>query len=144
MWIPLALVSVFLFVAACLIFFNGQIVLSGLEKEPVATPTRVARLSTPTLVPTIVRQPTLPPATATPLPVIGKIIEPRVNVRAEPNTFAKILGKVIKEDMVTILGRSEDEAWYQVRLNDIAEPSWIFAETLEIASGDVTTLPIAK
>ena len=142
-WVSFAVVAVLLLLAACLIFFGGQFALSGLAPQAQTTPTRVVHLATPTIIPTIVRQLTLPP-TAPPLPVIGKIIELRVNVRAEPNTSARIIGKVIRDEAITLIGRTEDGAWYQVRLSDITESSWIYGATMEIASGDTNTLPIVK
>ncbi len=93
---------------------------------------------------TITLQPTLPPIPATAVPVIGKIIETRVNVRAAPNVTAKIIGKVVRDEQLSLIARSQDGAWYQVRLADLAEASWVFGETLEITTGDPNTLPITK
>ena len=69
-WIPFAIGAVILFFCSILLFVGGPLVL-GLSSLPTPTQTIVA-LPTPTLVPTLVRVPTLPLPTATATPVLAK------------------------------------------------------------------------
>jgi hypothetical protein len=140
-WIPLAIGAVVLFMCAVLLFVGGQLALNVLK--PSATATRVVvALPTRTPIPTIVRPPTSPPPTATPQPVLAKIVEQRVNVRAAPTTASQIVGKLNRNDQLIVVGRNEDGTWYQVQIAGAAELRWVFAETMQIVSGDASQLPV--
>ncbi len=104
---------------------------------PRFLPTEPVKIETP--------EPT-PPPTQIPksAPVTAQVIEVRVNLRAAPNTGAEIVGKVEKNDQLTLLGRSQDSQWYQVTLAGKTELAWVFGDTLQIVSGDPKTLPAVK
>jgi Bacterial SH3 domain len=140
-WIILGAASALLFACAVLVFFGGQLVVGALVGEPTPTRTRLVQLPTPTAFPTIVRQPTLPMPSATPLPVLAKVIEPRVNVRAGPSLDAQIVSKIQQDNLITLIGVSQDRMWYQVLIAGRAEPAWVFGETLQITSGEPSALP---
>jgi hypothetical protein len=130
-----------------LLFIGGRFAFGGglAGLFSAATPTRptVVALATNTPVPTVVRLPTQPPPPASPAPVIAKVIEASVNVRATPSTSAKIIGKLKKDNTISLTGRSVDGKWYQATIQSLTTPGWVFGETLQIASGDANTLPLA-
>jgi uncharacterized protein YgiM (DUF1202 family) len=78
---------------------------------------------------------------AVPVPVEGKMIEERVNLRAAPSTDAEVVGKLEKDAQITLIGRSEDGKWYQADIEGRLE-GWVFGQTLEITSGDSEILPV--
>jgi len=140
-WIPLAIGAVVLLLCAIFLFVGGNFALGALGSKP--TPTRTLAPTLPaTAVPTVVRLPTVPPPTATPQPVLAKVIERAVNVRNGPSTKNKIISSLKKDNQVTLIGRNDDSTWYQVNIVGAAAPGWVFGETLEIVSGDPTTLPV--
>lgn len=141
-WVPLAIGAIVLLLCAILLFFGGRFVLGSLGT--LATPTRatLVPLATNTPMPTVVRLPTQPLPSATPAPVIAKVIEKTVNVRATPSTKAKVIGTLKKDNQISLTGRNEKGDWYQVNIAGAAEPGWVFGETLQIVSGDPKTLPV--
>ncbi len=143
-WIALGVASVILVACIVLIFFGGQLVVAALVEDPTPTRAPLVQLPTPTPYPTVVRQPTLPLPTATPVPVLAKVIERRVNVRAGPSLDAQIVGKIQQDDLLTLIGISQDDEWYRVMIAGRTEPAWVFAETLEVTRGDPGTLPIGR
>jgi hypothetical protein len=142
-WVPLAIGAVVLLFCAMLLFVGGRFALSALG--PTSTPTRatVVALATNTPVPTVVRLPTQPLPPASPAPVIAKVIEASVNVRGTPSTSGKIIGKLRKDNTISLTGRSVDGQWYQATVQGVTGPGWVFKETLQIASGDPAMLPLA-
>ncbi len=71
----------------------------------------------------------------------ARVIEKSVNVRAAPDTKAKITGKLKEGDEITLIGKNNDGQWYQAIIAGLTEPGWVFAELVEIVSGDQNTLP---
>lgn len=139
-WVPLAIGAVVLLFCGVLLLVGTNVFL-GSGAKPTATRTLApTQVSTP--VPTAVRLPTQPPPTATPAPVIAKVIEKTVNVRATPSTKAKVIGSLKKDNQVSLIGRNEIGDWYQVNIAGAAEPGWVFGETLQIVSGDPKALPV--
>jgi hypothetical protein len=145
-WVPLAIGAVVLLLCAILLFVGGQFAVGMLGTTTKATPTKVVAV-VPTLpataVPTRVALPTLPPPTATPAPVLAKVIEKAVNVRNGPTTKNKIISSLKQNNQITLVGRNSDNTWYQVNIAGLTEPGWVFAATLQIASGDPDSLPVA-
>jgi hypothetical protein len=143
-WVPFAITAVILAAIGLVLWFviKPQFVPAP---TPTPRPTATERPATPTELPTFTPAPTNTPAfTATPLPVTGQVTENTVNIRALPSTKAGILGKLKKDDRLTLLARSEDGAWYQIALpSDPNKRGWVFGETLQI-SGDPNTLPVEK
>jgi anionic cell wall polymer biosynthesis LytR-Cps2A-Psr (LCP) family protein len=94
----------------------------------VTTETPVATLA-PTLEPTAVV------AAATPAGAL--VIIPRgdvVNLRQVPNIRGRIIGKLIGGQQATIIGRSEDGAWLEVRIG--RRVGWVARSVVQV-SGDV-------
>jgi hypothetical protein len=143
-WIPLAIGAVVLFICAILLFFGGSFALGAFGgTKPI--PTRAPLPTLPaTPVPTVVRLPTQPPPTATPAQVLAKVAETKVNVRGGPSTKDKIISSVKKNDQLTLVGRNSDNTWFQINIAGSTAPGWIFAQTLQIVSGDPNTLPVAS
>ncbi len=146
-WIPLAIGAVVLLLCALLLFIGGNLALGALSGGTNPTPTLRAIAPTlpiaPTPIPTRVALPTQPPPTATPEPVLATVIEVKVNVRAGPSTKDKIISSVKKNDQLTLVGRNADSTWYQINIAGATAPAWVFGQTLQIASGDPNTLPVA-
>lgn len=143
-WVPLAIGAVVLLLCAVLLIVGSQIILPNLKLGSQATPTKTLAPALPaTPIPTRVALPTLPAPTATPAPVLAKVIEARVNVRNGPTTKNKIISSLKRNEQITLVGRDSDNTWYQVNLAGSTEPGWVFAATLQITSGDPNTLPLA-
>lgn len=144
-WVPLAIGAAVLLLCAVLLFFGGRFVLGVLGPSAATTPTRSSplALATNTALPTLVRLPTAVLPTSTPQPVLAKVIENTVNVRAEPSTKAKVMSSLKKNNQISLVGRNEAGDWYQINLTGGAAPGWVFAATLQIVSGDPKALPVA-
>lgn len=66
-----------------------------------------------------------------------------LNVRSEPNTnAARIAPAVTDGEVIQLVGRSEDQAWYLIRLEN-GDFGWVFGEFVEVR-GDANTLPTVK
>jgi hypothetical protein len=63
---------------------------------------------------------------------------------AAPNTQAEIIGKLEKDDQITLVGRSEDGKWYQAQIAGASEQGWVFRKTLAIVSSDPAILPVVE
>lgn len=131
-----------------------SIVVIGCAAEPTPTPTpeppppptevpTEAPTNTPppppTQVPTVA--PTNTPApTATPTPITGTV-KSTLNVREQPTTRAKLLGVLRTADVVTLVGRTEDNSWLQINY-PLGETTtaWVIAERIDTAA-NLDTLP---
>ncbi len=143
-WVPLAIGAVVLLLCALLLIGVSQFVLPKLGVVSQSTPTKTVALALPaTAVPTVVRLPTSLLPTATPAQVLAKVVEAVVNVRSGPSTKDRIISRVKKNDQLVLIGRIQDSTWYQVNIAGLTEPGWIFAQTLQIVSGDQNSLPLA-
>ena len=143
-WVPFAVGAVVLFACAVLLFVGGQFALSALG-PPSATPTTsLAALPTITPLPTVVPLPTDLLPSPTPVVVLAKVIETRVNVRASPSTQAQIVSKIQRNDVINLIGRNSDTTWYQVSIAGQAKPAWVFAATLQVTNGDPKNLPVVN
>ena len=146
-WVPLAIGAVVLLLCAILLFVGGQFAIGafgGTGSKPTSTRAIVVVPTLPaTAVPTRVALPTLPPPTATPAPVLAKVIEKTVNVRNGPTTKNKVVSSLKQNNQITLVGRNSDSTWFQVNIAGQTEPGWVFAQTLQIASGDPNSLPVA-
>ena len=122
---------------ACLVLF-----LFACTPQP-ATPTL-----TTSQTPEVPHVPTAPPTatllpTATPTP-IRAVVTDTLRVRAKPGTDAPIVGRLKKDDVVFLLGRREDNQWYQITYPpDSLDRAWIFAQVVKPES-DPLALPIAE
>ncbi|MCL5951717.1 MAG: SH3 domain-containing protein [Chloroflexi bacterium] len=141
-WVPLAIGIVAFAVASFILIFGGHAILGFLA--PSVRPIQV-QVAQPTFTPLPAQSdaPTLPLPTETVSLVVATVIEPRVNVRAAPSTQAEIKGKILKGARVFLEARTADGQWYRVSIVDIPKPAWVFAETLQVSSGDPNQLPVS-
>lgn len=145
-WVPLAIGAIVLLACALLLWVFGRYALSAMATQTTPTP-RASSLIIPTStpIPTAVQLPTSQTATAVaPATVQAKVIEPSVNVRANPSTSAKVITKVKKDAILTLLGRDEKGEWYQINAPGTTNRAWVFAQTVEVTAGDPASLPVAS
>lgn len=141
-WVPLAIGAGVLLFCAVILFAGSRLLLGGATTAPTRTVVAVVPPGTSTPMPTVIKLPTLTQATPTSSVVIAKVIENTVNVRAGPSTKDKILTKLKKDNQISLVGRNEKGDWYQVSVTGTTEPAWVFADTLQLVSGNPQTLPI--
>ncbi len=144
--LPTLALSAFWFWIVMLILLCGcgviLVTMTPIFPKETAGPPR-ALATEPALTPTPRVQPTATSAaTATPATVTAKITEDVVNLRARPTTSATILGKLQKDDQLTLIGRNQDSTWYQTESNN--QKGWVFGQTLQIVSGDANALPVVQ
>ncbi|MGB8646648.1 MAG: SH3 domain-containing protein [Anaerolineae bacterium] len=113
--------------------------------EPTATP--IVPTDTPTatlLPPTATPSPTpiTPTAVPTAVPITGSVIA-RLNVRQSPSLTGKQLGILNKDDAVTLLGRTTDNAWLQIYypITQTTTNGWVVARLVQTSplSGTLAT-----
>jgi len=129
-----------------------SVVLIGCAAEPTATPEPTLQpTDIPTDVPTATSEPSatdvptiaptdLPPPTATQTPVTG-VVKSTLNVREQPTTRATLLGVLKKDDVVTLVGRTEDSTWLQINypLGESTK-AWVIAERID-TTAQLAALP---
>lgn len=149
-WIPFGGGGICLILAAALVFFGGRTLQGSLFPSPSSTQVKsaqsgmiAARSPSPTRVALFTL---IPPSTPSPMAasVTATVTEARVNVRAAPNTRANVVGKIKKDDVITLVGRNEESTWYQVAIPGITPPSWVFGQTLKVTNGDPRLLPVSR
>jgi len=111
------------------------------QVPPTATPSATATATAPpTATPTFTATATsTPSATATPTvtasstPTVFAVVrsQQRVNIRGGPGTRFAAIGSLAPGSAVQVIGQSEEEDWYQVRLDDGGE-GWISASLLRL------------
>lgn len=133
-----------------------SVVVIGCAAEPTATPTVPPPTEEPTQVPateaptntpepTATELPTvaptdLPPPTETPTPLTG-VVKSTLNVREQPTTRAKLLGVLKKDDVVTLIGRTDDKTWLQINYPPgETTTAWVIAERID-TTANLDTLP---
>lgn len=129
-----------------------SVVVIGCAAEPTATPTaepEPTELPTeaptntpepsPTEAPTIAPTDT-PQPSPTPIPITGTV-KSTLNVREQPSTRAALLGVLQTNDVVTLVGRTEDSSWFQINY-PLGETTtaWVIAERIA-TTADVASLP---
>ncbi|MCC7161314.1 MAG: PD40 domain-containing protein [Anaerolineae bacterium] len=115
--------------------------------EPTAQPTEIpTQAPTDTPEPTATQVPTVastdtPSPTSTPTPVTG-VVKSTLNVRQEPTTRATLLGVLTKDDVVTLVGRTEDSSWLQINypLGE-STTAWVIAERID-TTANLAALPV--
>ena len=80
------------------------------------------------------------PAYAAPAPPFAVVTIPRLNVRAAPSTVAPVVGQVMAEERVTVLGRNGDGTWLRVEAAS-GVSGWVFAEMTQ-PSVPITALDV--
>jgi uncharacterized protein YgiM (DUF1202 family) len=129
-------------------------ILIGCAAEPTAIPTDAPTATevpteqpadTDTPEPTATDMPTVAPTdtpnpTATPTPVTGTV-KSTLNVRDQPTTRGTLLGVLKKDDVVTLVGRTEDTTWLQIRY-PLGEQTnaWVIAERID-TTANLASLP---
>ena len=119
-----------------------------MTKEPTMAPTQTSTQTvTPRPTSTYTPRPTntrLP--SATPYPQL-RVVSSSANLRSGPGTNYGVAGVVSSGDTVTVLARTADSSWYNVRL-DSGTRAWVAASVVEpmnfpsaIAIGVVATIP---
>lgn len=127
-------------ILALLLILSAILIGCAAEPTPTATPEPPTAIPTEaptnTPEPTATTEPTAVPTnttapTATPPPITG-MVKSTLNVREQPTIKAKLLGVLKKDDIVTLLGRTEDKAWLQINY-PLGEKStaWVIAERIE-------------
>ncbi len=120
-----------------------SVVLLGCAAEPTPTPEPPPPpTAVPTEAPTETPEPTAtdvptvaptdtPPPTNTPTPATG-VVKSTLNVREQPTTRATLLGVLKKDDIVTLVGRTEDSTWLQINY-PLGEQTtaWVIAERID-------------
>lgn len=133
-----------------------SVILIGCAAEPTPTPTPEpppptavpTDVPTNTPAPTATQVPTVAPTnttapTATPAPITG-VVKSTLNVREQPTTKAKLLGVLKKDDVVTLVGRTEDKAWLQINYPPgDTTTAWVIAERIDTTANLDTLTPIA-
>lgn len=104
-------------------------------RAPTASPTARAQ-NAPTQTATV--KPTLGPSptpTATPIEFAAYRTTEILRVRALPNTSAEILGKLPRDFVLDVLGRSQDSQWLAIAYPDFGSLGWVSAEFVTPRSG---------
>lgn len=129
------------------------VIVTGCAAEPTATPvppspTEVIATPVPTdtpVPPSPTIEPTMAPTdtpepTPTPVPITGTV-KSTLNVREQPSTRAKLLGVLQKDDVVTLVGRTEDKQWLQINY-PLGETTtaWVIAERID-TTANLDALP---
>ena len=142
--LPTLAMSAFWFWIVMLILLCGCgvifITMTPIFPKPTAAPPHVLATEPPLPAAT---QPK-PTATAAPTaaPVTAKVTENVVNLRAGPSTNDTVVGKLAKNDPLTLIGRNQDSTWYQTESNN--QKGWVFGQTVQITSGDAQSLPVVQ
>lgn len=99
------------------------------------TPTRRnTRTPFPTLTPRVSPSPTFAPLRA--------VVTDTLRVREQPNTAARILGRLQPQTVVALLSRTDDSQWFSIEYPEASgRIGWIFGEVVA-PQGDINTLPI--
>jgi uncharacterized protein YgiM (DUF1202 family) len=142
-WLPLAISVLVLLFCTLAVWVLGRPAWQALTQPPVFARTSLLDLPTATSIPTIVRLPTPFAPAATPVSVMARVIEARVNVRAGPSLQAQVVTTIPRDERITLIGRSADGQWYQVVYQVGTKPAWVFSETLEVVGANTQSLPIA-
>ena len=141
--LPTLAMSAFWFWIVMLILLCGCgvifVTMTPIFPKATAAPPRVLATEPPLT-------PTQPKPTATPVPtaapVSAKVTEDVVNLRAGPSTNDSIIGKLARDDELTLVGRNQDSTWYQTGPNH--QNGWVYGQTIQITGGDANGLPVAQ
>ncbi len=111
---------------------------------PTATP--IPPTATPTLTPPPTATPTpaptaTPTPTATPEPPSLKVSADILNIRSGPGTVYPVVGRLTKDTIVRLVGKSEDGKWWQIETKE--GKGWVFGD-LGIAFGALERLAVVK
>ena len=96
---------------------------------------------TPVSTATPLPSPTPAPAvTNTPIPVIPRVMAATiVNIRSGPDTAYPVVGTLLPDSPLPVIGQNETGTWWQVRQED-GTPGWVSNSVVE--ASDVTGVPI--
>ncbi len=141
--LPTLAMSAFWFWIVMLILLCGCgvifVTMTPIFPKATAAPPRVLATEPPLT-------PTQPKPTATQIPtaapVTAKVTEDVVNLRAGPSTNDQIIGKLARDDQLTLVGRNQDSTWYKAGPNH--QNGWVFGQTIQITGGDANELPVTQ
>src|SRR5262245_8219137 len=63
----------------------------------------------------------------------------RLNVRESPQLSSAILTVVHRGETYTVIGRSSDELWWQIQVNDLS--GWVVARYVTVSTASATLSP---
>ena len=88
--------------------------------------------------------PTLKPKPTPTVQVQARVaISGTLRVRTAPGTEAEIMGRLNEGAGVTLLGRTEDNKWWQIAFPNLTKRGWVSAD-LVTPGGDTEALPIVR
>ena len=112
------------------------------EATPVPVPTATSAVAEAAPVTTDTVTSTQP--TATPLPNQIKVTNDFVNVRTGPSTGYDRVGQLNLDQVVPVVGKSEDGTWWQVTFQGGPDgKAWVIGQYVEF-SGDANTVPVVQ
>ncbi|WP_374689080.1 protein kinase [Promineifilum sp.] len=118
-------------------------------EETEATDAPVAADVTATAGPTAATTTTALPRKTAVTPVVPTAATPRARVSAETNAYGgpgpayPVAGRLAANDEVEVIGRTEDSAWYNVRLPN-GDPAWVAAGALTaLDAAAMAAVPVA-
>lgn len=117
--------------------------------SPLPTATRVTATATAVSSPTTAASTNTPVSeatpTTTPTPDITAqaiISASRVNIRSGPGIAYPVLEIVEEGDGFEVIGRLNDESWWQICCTTDGESAWVFGEAV-LLEGNITSIPLA-
>ncbi len=124
-------------VASDLVFVIAQ------APPPTVTPTPEAPPA-PTAPPEPTPEAIVEQPTATPVPNLIKVTNDFVNVRTGPGTGYQRVGQLALDQVVSVVGKSEDGTWWQIEFQGGPDgKAWVIGQYVEF-SGDADVVPVVK
>ena len=118
--------------------------LTASNHPPKLISTATATIVAPSEIPT--QQPTLTPAPSkTPQPTAASQVKASVqnagvNVRSGPGTTFDVIGGLVTNDVVTVVGRTSDGSWLEI-VTSKGLKGWVYAAVVSV-TGTTSNLPV--
>lgn len=77
------------------------------------------------------------------VPEQGAVSVVRLNVRSAPSMNGAVVGSLVQNSTVTILGASDDGDWLNVQADGVASSGWVFADYVAINQADAANAAAA-
>lgn len=127
-WILFFISAFLLVLAAC------QVTPTPTPKATVTATRRASRTPFPTLTPRV--------SPTSPIVSIRALVTDTLRVREQPNTNARILGRLKPQQSVMLLSRTDDSKWFSIEYPEASgQLGWIFGEVV-VPERDITLLPV--
>jgi len=114
------------------VLIAGMISSCTARTSQIATTSPTPFILTPTLSPTLPEQPTQSPLPPSPIPTVAPvegITSTQVNVRAGPSTASEVLGIILPNTGVQIIGKDPGGSWWQIFYpQGTQEKGWVTAQ----------------